>query len=99
MDNKEKISFKNKNIFCQNDKEIIEILAEAEKRGYKWRSGVEPLKYIPKTICDGVGVILFFDRHGYKVITFLDSCFKDINFDVLFAKNLIQTWMDSVKSN
>jgi hypothetical protein len=99
MGNKEKISFKNKNIFCQNDKEIIEILAEAEKCGYKWRSGVEPLKYIPKTICDGVGVILFFDRDGSKVITFLDSCFKDTNLDVLFAKNIIQTWMDSVKSN
>lgn len=41
MDNKEKISFKNKNIFCQNDKEIIEILNEAEKRGYKWRSGID----------------------------------------------------------
>lgn len=99
MDNKEKNSFENKNIFCQTDKEIIEILAEAEKCGYKWRSGVEPLKYIPETICDGVGVILFFDKPESKVITFLSSCFKDINFDVLFAKNIIQTWMGSVKGN
>lgn len=99
MDNKEKNSFENKNIFCQNDKEIIEILSEAEKHGYKWRSGTEPLKYIPKTICNGVGVILFFDKDESKVITFLDSCFKDIDCDVLFAKNIIQTWMDSIKGN
>lgn len=77
MGNKEKISFKNKNIFCQTKEEVIVILTEAKEQGYKWRSTSNPLEYIP-TI-DKDGIILCFDRDfdcdgsKSKVITFLTA--------------------------
>lgn len=87
MFNKEK-SFMNERIFCKNEKEVMEILTEAEKQGYKWRSGIEPLKWIPETNY-GLGVVLFFDRYNPKTITFLDKRFDEIDFNVIFAKDII----------
>lgn len=68
----------------------MKILTEAEKQGYKWRSGIEPLKWIPETNY-GLGVVLHFDRDCYnpKTITFSNKRFDEINFNVILAKDII----------